>query len=69
MTMGKVVIMVCNNLFNNNNQYSFLVELLCVSIVMFARERLVKKRLLLRMSSDFKTKNGRREADAHHIII
>ena len=69
MTMGKVVIMVCNNLFNNNNQYSFLVELLCVSIVMFARERLVKKRLLLRMSSDSKTKNGRREADADHIII
>ena len=37
-----------------NNQYSFLVELLRVLTVMFARERLVKKRQLMLMSSDSK---------------
>ena len=36
-----------------NNRYS-LVELLRVSAVMFVQKRLVKKRLLLLMSSDSK---------------
>ena len=42
-----------------NNQYSFLVELLRVLTVMFARKRLVKKRQLLLMSSDSKMKNAK----------
>ena len=37
-----------------NNHYSFLTELLRVVTVMFARKRLVRKRLLLLMSSDSK---------------
>ena len=37
-----------------NNRYSCLVELLRVSAVMFVQKRLVKKRLLLLMSSDSK---------------
>ena len=41
-------------IFLVNNQYSFLVELLGVLTVMFARKRLVKNRLLLLMSSDSK---------------
>ena len=45
-----------------NNQYSFLVELLLVLTVMFARKRLVKKRLLLVMSSDSKMQNGKKES-------
>ena len=43
-----------------NNQYSFLVELLHVLTVMFVRKRLVKKRLLLLMSSDSKMQNGKK---------
>ena len=38
-----------------NNQYSCLVELLAVLTLMLARKRMVKKRLLLLMSSDSKT--------------
>ena len=45
-----------------NNNYSCLVELLLVLIVMFARERLVKKRLLLLMSYDSKMQNGKKES-------
>ena len=45
-------------IFLVNNQYSFLVELLGVLTVMFARKRLVKNRLLLLMSSDSKMQNG-----------
>ena len=37
-----------------NNQYSFLVKLLDFLTVMFARKRLVRKRLLLLMSSETK---------------
>ena len=37
-----------------NNQYSFLVELQSVLTAMFARKRLVRKTLLLLMSSDYK---------------
>ena len=43
-----------------NNQYSFLVELLRVLTVMFKRKRLVRKRLLLLMSSDSKMQNGKK---------
>ena len=46
------------SIFLVNNQYSFLVELLGVLTVMFARKRLVKNRLLLLMSSDSKMQNG-----------
>ena len=42
-----------------NNQYSFLVELLRVLTVMFARKRL---RPLLLMSSDSKMWNGKKES-------
>ena len=42
-----------------NNQYSFLVELLRILIVMFAQKRLVKKLLLL-MSAYFKVQNGQK---------
>ena len=45
-----------------NNQYSFLVELLRVVRVIFVRKRLVKKRLLLLMSSDSNMQNGKRES-------
>ena len=45
-------------IFLVNNQYSFLVELLGVLTVMFARKRLVKNRLLLLLSSDSKMQNG-----------
>ena len=40
----------------------FLVELKGVLTVMFARERSVKKRLLLLISSDSKTQNGKKES-------
>ena len=43
-----------------NNQYSFSVELLGVLTVIFARKRLLKKRLLLLMSSDSKMRNGKK---------
>ena len=43
-----------------NNQYCFLAELLRVVTVMFARKRLVRKRLLLLMSSDSKMQNGKK---------
>ena len=43
-----------------NNQYSFLVELGRVLAMMFARKRLVKKRLLLLLSSDSKIQNGKK---------
>ena len=43
-----------------NNQCSFLVELQGVLTVMSARKSLVKKRLLLLMSSDFKMQNGKK---------
>ena len=55
--VGKVVSAV---IFLVNNQYSFLVELLGVLTVMFARKRLVKKRLLLLMSCDSKMQNGKK---------
>ena len=37
-----------------NNQYSFLVKLLDFLTAMFAQKRLVRKRLLLLMSSETK---------------
>ena len=40
-----------------NNQYSCLVELLNVSTVMILQKRLVKKSLLLLISSDSKMQN------------
>ena len=43
-----------------NNQYNFLFELMRVLTVIFARKRLVKKRLLLLMSSDSKIQNGKK---------
>ena len=43
-----------------NNHYSFLVELLCVLTVMFARKRFAKKWLLLLMSYDSKMQNWRK---------
>ena len=43
-----------------NNQYSFLVELQSVLTAMFARKRLVRKTLLLLMSSDSKMQNGKK---------
>ena len=43
-----------------NNQYIFLVELLRALTVMFKRKRLVRKRLLLLMSSDSKMQNGKK---------
>ena len=43
-----------------NNQYSCLLELLAVLTLMLARKRMVKKRLLLLMSSDSKTQNGKK---------
>ena len=43
-----------------NNQYSFLVQLLCVLTVMFARKRFVKKRLLLLVIYDSKMGHGRK---------
>ena len=52
-----------------NNQYSFLVELQSFLIAMFARKRLVKKTLLLLMSSESKMQNGKKEAGAHHLVI
>ena len=45
-----------------NNQYSFLVELLRVLTLMFARKRLVKKKLLLLMSPDSRMQNGKKES-------
>ena len=51
--LGEIVSLV-------DNQYSFLVELLCVLTVMFAQKRFVKKRLLLLMSYDSKMQNGRK---------
>ena len=45
-----------------NNQYSFLIELLGVLTLLFVRTRLVKKRLLLLMSSDFKMQNGKKRS-------
>ena len=44
----------------NSNQYSCLVELVGVLIMMLARKRLVKKRLLLIKSSCSKTQNGKK---------
>ena len=44
------------------NQYSCLVELLGVLTVMLVRKRLVKKRLLLLMSSNSKMQNGKKES-------
>ena len=52
--VGEVVSAI---IFSVNNQCSFLVELLGVLTVMFARKRLVKKRLLLLTSSDSKMQN------------
>ena len=43
-----------------NNQDSLLVELLRAQTVMFARNRLVKKRLLLLMSSDSRMQYGKK---------
>ena len=43
-----------------NNQCSFLVELLRVLTVMLAQKRLVKKRLLMLMSSESKMQNGKK---------
>ena len=43
-----------------NNQYSFLVELLSILIVMFAQKRLVKKKLFPLMSAYFKVQNGQK---------
>ena len=51
---------VCAIISSVNNQYSFLVELLRVLTVMFARNRLVNKRLLLLMSSYSKMQNGKK---------
>ena len=52
-----------------NNQYSFLVELQSFLTAMFARKRLVKKTLLLLMSSECKMQNGKKEAGTHHLVI
>ena len=52
MSRDKVREVVNAIIFLVNNQYSFLVGLLCVLTVMSQRKRLVRKRLLLLMSSD-----------------
>ena len=43
-----------------NRQYSFLVKLLRVLTVMFARKRLINKRLLLLMNSYSKMQNRKK---------
>ena len=63
--MGEVVSAIISLV---KNQYSCLVELLGVLTVTLARKTLVKKRLLLLMSSDSETQNGKREADTQHLV-
>ena len=61
MSRDKEVAEVVSAIFSLvNNHYSFLTELLRVVTVMFARKRLVRKRLLLLMSSDSKMQNGKK---------
>ena len=61
MSCGKEVSKVVSAIISLiNNQYSCLAELLGVLTIMFARKRFVKKSLLLLMSSDSKTQNGKK---------
>ena len=71
MSRDKVSEVVSAKISLVNNQYSFLDELLRVLTVMFKRKRLVRKRLLLLMSSDSKMQNGKKgsRCSPHRFLV